>query len=31
MVHNLINLDKWNALTPTYQAIVRNCSEMANT
>jgi TRAP-type mannitol/chloroaromatic compound transport system substrate-binding protein len=31
MVHNFINLDKWNALTPTYKAVVRNCSEMANT
>jgi TRAP-type mannitol/chloroaromatic compound transport system substrate-binding protein len=30
MVHNFINLDKWNALTPTYQAVVRACSEMAH-
>jgi TRAP-type mannitol/chloroaromatic compound transport system substrate-binding protein len=31
MLHNFINIDKWNALSPTYQSIVRTCSEMANT
>jgi TRAP-type mannitol/chloroaromatic compound transport system substrate-binding protein len=31
MLHNFINLDKWNSLTPTYKSIVRTCSEMANT
>ncbi len=31
MLHNFINIDKWNALPPTYKAIVRTCSEMANT
>jgi len=30
MLHNFINLDKWNALTPAYQSIVRTCSEKAN-
>ncbi len=30
MIHNFINLDKWNALTPTYKSVVRTCSEMAN-
>ena len=31
MLHNFINIDKWNALTPTYKAVVRTASEMANT
>ena len=31
MLHNFINLEKWNALTPTYKAVVRVASEMANT
>jgi TRAP-type mannitol/chloroaromatic compound transport system substrate-binding protein len=31
MLHNFINIDKWNSLTPTYKSIVRTCSEMANT
>src|ERR1700723_287471 len=30
MIHNFINLDKWNALAPAYQSIVRTCSEKAN-
>jgi TRAP-type mannitol/chloroaromatic compound transport system substrate-binding protein len=30
MLHNFINLDRWNALTPTYQSIVRSASERAN-
>jgi TRAP-type mannitol/chloroaromatic compound transport system substrate-binding protein len=28
--HNFINLAKWNALTPTYQSIVRSASDRAN-
>jgi TRAP-type mannitol/chloroaromatic compound transport system substrate-binding protein len=31
MLHNFINIEKWNALTPTYKSILRTCSEMANT
>ncbi|HVY57392.1 MAG TPA: TRAP transporter substrate-binding protein [Xanthobacteraceae bacterium] len=31
MLHNFINIEKWDALTPTYKSIVRTCSEMANT
>jgi TRAP-type mannitol/chloroaromatic compound transport system substrate-binding protein len=31
MIHNFVNLDKWNGLTPGYQSVVRTCSEMANT
>jgi len=31
VLHNFINLAKWNALTPTYQSIVRSASETANT
>jgi len=31
MLHNFINIDKWNALTPTYKSVVRIASEMANT
>ncbi len=31
MLHLFVNLDKWDALTPTYKAIVRTCAEMANT
>ncbi len=30
MLHNFINIDKWNALTPSYRSIVRTCSEKAN-
>jgi len=30
MLHNFINIEKWNALTPTYKSVVRTCSEMAN-
>jgi TRAP-type mannitol/chloroaromatic compound transport system substrate-binding protein len=29
MLHNMINLDKWNSLTPTYQSIVRSASSYA--
>jgi TRAP-type mannitol/chloroaromatic compound transport system substrate-binding protein len=31
MLHNFINIEKWNALPPAYKAVVRTCSEMANT
>jgi TRAP-type mannitol/chloroaromatic compound transport system substrate-binding protein len=31
MLHNFINLNKWNALPPTYRSVIRTCSEMANT
>ena len=31
MIHNFINIEKWNALPPTYKSVVRTCSEMANT
>ncbi|HRK24189.1 MAG TPA: TRAP transporter substrate-binding protein [Beijerinckiaceae bacterium] len=30
MLHLCVNLDKWNSLTPQYQAIVRNACEAAN-
>ncbi len=30
MLHNFINLDKWNALPASYKAAVRGASEMAN-
>jgi TRAP-type mannitol/chloroaromatic compound transport system substrate-binding protein len=30
MIHNFINLDKWEALPPAYKAVVRTASEMAN-
>jgi TRAP-type mannitol/chloroaromatic compound transport system substrate-binding protein len=30
MIHNFINLDRWNELSPAYQSIVRTCSEKAN-
>jgi len=29
-LHNFINLDKWNALSPAYKSIVRTASAMAN-
>jgi TRAP-type mannitol/chloroaromatic compound transport system substrate-binding protein len=29
-LHIFVNLEKWNALTPTYQSIVRNACERAN-
>jgi len=31
MLHNFINVEKWNSLTPTYKSIVRTASEAANT
>src|SRR5213082_3071695 len=30
MLHNFINLDKWNALPPAYKSLVRTASAMAN-
>ena len=30
MLHNFINIDKWNALPPAYKSIVRTASSMAN-
>jgi len=30
MLHNFINLDKWNSLTPAYQSIMRSASSVAN-
>ncbi|HRJ70117.1 MAG TPA: TRAP transporter substrate-binding protein DctP [Beijerinckiaceae bacterium] len=30
MLHLCINLEKWNSLTPTYQAILRQAAEAAN-
>lgn len=30
MLHNFINLDKWNALPPGYKSVLRTASEMAN-
>src|SRR5206468_11310513 len=26
MLHNMINIDKWNSLTPAYQSIIRSAS-----
>src|SRR5262245_19947928 len=31
MLHNFINIDKWNSLTPTYKAVVRAASAAAHT
>lgn len=30
MLHNFVNLDKWNSLSPAYKSIVRTASAMAN-
>jgi TRAP-type mannitol/chloroaromatic compound transport system substrate-binding protein len=30
MLHNFINIDKWNALTPAYQSLVRTASAYAH-
>jgi TRAP-type mannitol/chloroaromatic compound transport system substrate-binding protein len=30
LLHNMINLDKWNSLTPTYQSIIKTASAFAN-
>ncbi len=31
MLHNFVNLDKWNALPKSYQSLIRTASEMVNT
>ncbi len=31
MLHNFINVEKWNSLTPTYKSIMRTASDMAST
>jgi len=31
MLHNFINIDKWNSLTPTYKSVVRAASDSAHT
>jgi TRAP-type mannitol/chloroaromatic compound transport system substrate-binding protein len=31
LIHNFINIEKWNALTPTYKAVIQTCSEKAHT
>jgi TRAP-type mannitol/chloroaromatic compound transport system substrate-binding protein len=31
MLHNFVNLAKWNSLPPMYKSIIRTASEMANT
>jgi len=31
MLHNFINIEKWNSLTPTYKSVIRTASEAANT
>ena len=30
MLHNFINLEKWNALPPAYKSLLRTASSMAN-
>ena len=30
MIHNFINIEKWNALTPSYKSIVRTASDAAS-
>jgi TRAP-type mannitol/chloroaromatic compound transport system substrate-binding protein len=30
MIHNFVNIDKWNALPPAYKSLVRTASSMAN-
>jgi TRAP-type mannitol/chloroaromatic compound transport system substrate-binding protein len=31
MLHNFINIDKWNSLPKSYQSLIRTASEMTNT
>jgi len=31
MLHNFVNIDKWNALPKSYQSLIRTASEMTNT
>jgi TRAP-type mannitol/chloroaromatic compound transport system substrate-binding protein len=30
MIHNFINLDKWNSLNPAYRSLIRTASSLAN-
>ena len=30
MIHNFVNIDKWNTLPPAYKSLVRTASSMAN-
>jgi TRAP-type mannitol/chloroaromatic compound transport system substrate-binding protein len=30
MIHNFVNLDKWNSLNPAYRSLVRTASSLAN-
>jgi TRAP-type mannitol/chloroaromatic compound transport system substrate-binding protein len=30
MLHNFINIDKWNELTPTYKSVLRTASDMSS-
>jgi TRAP-type mannitol/chloroaromatic compound transport system substrate-binding protein len=30
MIHNFINLDKWNSLSPAYRSLIRTASSLAN-
>jgi TRAP-type mannitol/chloroaromatic compound transport system substrate-binding protein len=30
MIHNFVNLDKWNSLSPAYRSLVRTASSLAN-
>jgi len=30
LIHNFVNLDKWNALNPAYKSIIRTASALAN-
>jgi TRAP-type mannitol/chloroaromatic compound transport system substrate-binding protein len=30
MIHNFVNLEKWNSLSPAYRSIVRSASSVAN-
>jgi TRAP-type mannitol/chloroaromatic compound transport system substrate-binding protein len=30
MIHNFVNLDKWNSLSPAYRSLIRTASSLAN-
>ena len=30
MLHNFVNIEKWNALPPSYQSLIETASAMAN-
>ena len=30
MIHNFVNLEKWNSLNPAYRSIIRTASSLAN-